>query len=478
MFIFIFQAIWLFMDDLAGRGLDMLVIGKFFFYKMPELTEKVLPLTVILSSILTFGTFAENYEFAAMKASGISLRRAMMSVIAFVILLGGVTFYFANSVIPVSEQKIFNMRRNIAQLKPAAAIEEGVFSDFEGMSIKVDEKYGEKDRFLRNVTIHQKTTLKINNTVIKAKSGELVSSEDSEVIQLILKDGNYYEDIETKRNKDRLKSPFANANFEIYRMNIEIPEMDLDLEEDRNISTDKMKNVSRLNKDIDSLKNDNLRVVGAFSKNINNRIGAFVPVVEIDTFMARKQREMMRDSSALDTVGTKAGGIKDSLATIEDLLGFFKDWQRIQLMTSAKNSATNILTSVKAKKDEIDRRYKIYNLHIYSLHAKFALALSCVILFFVGAPLGAIIRKGGIGLPMVIAIILFLIYYFVGVFAKNYAMENNIHPIFGAWLPTLIMLPLGIILTKRATADKGLMSIGNALDRFKDFFRKKDKVAV
>ncbi len=476
MFIFIFQAIWLFMDDLAGRGLDMLVIGKFFFYKMPELTEKVLPLTVILSSILTFGTFAENYEFAAMKASGISLRRAMLSVIVFVVLLGGVTFYFANSVIPVSEQKIFNMRRNIAQLKPAAAIEEGVFSDFEGMSIKVDEKYGEKDRFLRNVTIHQKTTLKVNNTVIKAKAGELVSSEDSEVIQLILRDGNYYEDIETKRNKDRLKSPFAKANFEIYRMNIEIPEMDLDLEEDRNISTDKMKNVSRLNKDIDSLKNDNLRVVGAFSKNINNRIGAFVPIVEVDTFMARKQKEMMRDSSALDSIGTKAKGMKDSLATIDDILDFFKDWQRIQLMTSAKNSATNILTSVKAKKDEIDRRYKIYNLHIYSLHAKFALALSCVILFFVGAPLGAIIRKGGIGLPMVIAIILFLVYYFVGVFAKNYAMENNIHPIFGAWLPTLIMLPLGIILTKRATADKGLMSIGNALDRFKDFFRKKDKM--
>ena len=478
MFIFIFQAIWLFMDDLAGKGLDMLVIGKFFFYKMPELTEKVLPLTVILSSILTFGTFAENYEFAAMKASGISLRRAMLSVIVFVLLLGGVTFYFANSIIPVSEQKIYNMRRNIAQIKPAAAIEEGVFSDFEGMSIKVDEKHGEKDRFLRNVTIHQKTKLKVNNTVIKAKTGELVSSEDSDVIQLVLRDGHYYEDIDTKKRNDKLKNPFARANFEIYRINIEIPEMDMDLEEDQNVSTDKMKNVSRLNKDIDSLKTDNLRIVGAFSKNINNRLGAFVPVLAVDTFMMRKQKEMVRDSARLTALKKVNEEKKDTLGNVENVLDLFQDWQRIQILNSAKNNATNILTSVKAKKDDIDRRYKIYNLHIYSLHAKFALALSCVILFFVGAPLGAIIRKGGIGLPMVIAIMLFLVYYFVGVFAKNYAMENNIHPIFGAWLPTLIMLPLGIVLTKRATADKGLMSVGNAFDRLKDFFTKKRKTAI
>jgi len=190
MFIFIFQTIWLFIDDLAGKGLDIIIIGKFLFYLMPNLTEKVLPLTVLLSSILTFGTFAENYEFAAMKASGISLQRAMRSLIVFVILLCGVTFFFANSVIPASEQKIYNMRRNIAKVKPAAAIEEGVFSDFEGMSIKVAEKYGENDSDLRDVIIHQKTQTNVNNKVIKAIEGKLLSSENSDVIQLVLKDGH------------------------------------------------------------------------------------------------------------------------------------------------------------------------------------------------------------------------------------------------------------------------------------------------
>ncbi len=492
MFIFIFQTIWLFIDDLAGKGLDIIIIGKFLFYLMPNLTEKVLPLTVLLSSILTFGTFAENYEFAAMKASGISLQRAMLSVIIFVIILGGVTFYFANNVIPASEQKIYNMRRNIAKVKPAAAIEEGVFSDFEGMSIKVDDKYGEKDRFLKNVIIHDKTASNINYRVIKAKTGELLSSESSEVIQLVLKEGHLYQDVETKKSADKRKFPYTRANFEIYRINIEIPEMDQDLEAEMNTTTDKMKNVSRLIKDMDSLKKDNLRILGAFSKNIINRMGGFSSLTPQDSSslasmekvkkgMPSIQRATSRRDSAMlaykDSVLAIAAA-KGKMTQMEEVTGLYEGWQQMQIMSSAKNSVENILASVQGKKDELQKRYKIYNMHILSLHKKFALALSCIILFFVGAPLGAIIRKGGVGLPMVIAIILFLVYYFVGVFAGNYAKENNIHPILGAWLSTLIMLPLGIYLTKRATADKGLMTLGSIPDYFKNLFRKKQKIAT
>ena len=483
MFIFIFQTIWLFIDDLAGKGLDIVIIGKFLFYLMPNLTEKVLPLTVLLSSILTFGTFAENYEFAAMKASGISLQRAMFPLILFVVLLGGVTFYFANSVIPASEQKIYNMRRNIAKVKPAVAIEEGVFSDFEGMSIKVDNKYGEQDRFLENVIIHKKTRTNVNNTVIKAKSGELISSEASDVIQLVLKDGHYYENIETKDSKAKRKYPFAKSNFEIYKMNIEVPDFsDVDLEEERNTRTDKMKNVSRLSKDIDSLKTDNLRIVSAFSKNIANRMGVFLVTKTADSTEIRPtDATAITKERDLDAALAKLGGTVDSLenmgnASIENITGLFPDWQRIQIMNSAQNSTANIITSIQGKKEELQKRYKIYNMHILSLHKKYALAFSCVILFFVGAPLGAIIRKGGLGLPMVIAIILFLAYYFIGVFADNYAKENNIHPILGAWVSTLIMLPLGVMLTKRATADKGLMTFGSILDYFKQRFSKEEEI--
>lgn len=467
--IFIFQGIWLFIDDLAGKGLGFVIIAKFIFYFIPTLVDKVLPLTVLLSSILTFGTFAENYEFAAMKASGISLQRGMRSLVIFVLFLGVVTFFFANNVIPKSEQKIFNLRWNIAKVKPAAAITEGVFSDFEGtgegMNIKVDRKYGDQDRFLENVVIHKKTNQNVNNTVIKAKGGELISSEDSDIIQLVLKDGNYYEELVKDDNKEKRKQPFAKAHFETYTINIDISELnDQDLEEDGNITTDKMKNVGRLIKDIDSLGTNNLEKVEAFSKNIVNRMGAFtVNPPAVDSLEIASQ---IQDKAIS----------KDSIKTVDDLLDALQEWQRLQVVNNAKNSVNSIMNTVVSKKEELQQRYKFYNAHILSLHKKFALAFSCIILFFVGAPLGAIIRKGGLGLPMVIAIVLFLTYYFIGVFAGNYAKEGNIHPAIGAWLSTLIMLPLGISLTKRATADRGLFGFGHIIDRIKSIFKRKSNV--
>ncbi|MBW8241317.1 LptF/LptG family permease [Muricauda oceani] len=469
--IFIFQGIWLFIDDLAGKGLGMVIIGKFIFYFIPTLVDKVLPLTVLLSSILTFGTFAENYEFAAMKASGISLQRGMRSLIVFVLFLGLVTFFFANDVIPKSEQKMFNLRRNIAKVKPAAAITEGVFSDFEGtgqgMNIKVDKKYGEQDRFLDNVIIHKKTDQNINNTVIKAKAGELISSEESDIIQLVLKDGNYYEEIVKKDAQEKRKQPFAKSNFDTYTINIDISELnDQDLEEDQNITTNKMKNVGRLIKDIDSLRENNLEKVTAFSKNVVNRMGAFPVKAPIDT--TQQKLELIK---AKDTIQ------RDSIETIDQFVSGLEQWEQIQVMKKALNEVSSIINTVDSKKQELQSRYKFYNSHILSLHQKYALALSCIILFFVGAPLGAIIRKGGLGLPMVVAIILFLTYYFIGVFAGNYAKEGNIHPAIGAWLPTMIMLPLGISLTRRATADKGLVGFGHFIDRIKSLFKKKEKEA-
>lgn len=497
MFIFIFQTIWLFIDDLAGKGLDLIIIGKFLFYLMPNLTEKVLPLTVLLSSIITFGTFAENYEFAAMKASGISLQRSMLPLIVFVSLLGLITFYFANTVIPISEQKIYNLRRNIATLKPAAVIVEGVFSDFEGRNIKVDRKYGENDRYLENVVIHEKSGMQKNTTVIKAAEGELISGEGSDIIQLVLRNGHYYNDVLARSRANDDDFPFAKADFDTYIMNIEVPRNLEDLETDRNVETDKMKNVSRLRTDIDSIKDHNTRLAEAFSKSITSRIGAF-PFRDRDTIRAANDStpaaqglKMRIDSLSTianaSPVDTVTAAPADMAATRElndtilanksrdlagpELLNAFKAFERGQLLDRMRNNVRNILNSVMAKREELELSYKRYNLHILSLHRKYALALSCIILFFVGAPLGAIIRKGGLGLPMVVAIVLFLAYYFFGVFAGNYAKEGNIHPVLGAWLPTLVMLPLGIWLTRRATADRGLMSFGH----FTDFLRERFK---
>jgi lipopolysaccharide export system permease protein len=177
-FIFILQGIWLFIAELAGKDLDTFLIFKFLLFYSPKVVPLVLPLSVLLASIMTFGNFAENYEFAAMKSSGISLKRAMRSLQYFIVLLSLVAFFFANSVIPKAEYKFVNLRKNILQQKPSMAIAEGQFSNVGNYTIKVDKKSGPEGNFLDKVTIHKVSNLGTGTTVvIKAKTGELISSE-------------------------------------------------------------------------------------------------------------------------------------------------------------------------------------------------------------------------------------------------------------------------------------------------------------
>jgi lipopolysaccharide export system permease protein len=448
MLIFIFQSIWLFIDELAGKGLDFIIIGKFLFYYAPNLVPNVLPLTVLLASIMTFGAFAENYEFAAMKSAGISLQRAMRSLIVFILFLSVATFYFANNVIPQAEYKSYNLRRNIAKLKPALAITEGVFNDIGNMNIKVDEKYGDNDRYLKGVILHKKSTGGVNKTVIKATSGELASSEKSDILQLILRDGAYYEEVGNAAfQKTENTYPHAKAHFEIYRMNVDLRELNkLNMEED-NISTYKMLNVKELKYAIDSISKGNREIITDFAKSLYNRMDI--------------------------TSAAKTPTVDSSPEITPSPADPYQATRTIQVLDAAIRDVTSTITLLERREEEFAIRDKFLNHHIMAWHGKFALAFGCIILFFVGAPLGAIIRKGGMGLPMVLAIILFLTYYFIGIFAKNYAENGSISPVLGSWVSTLIMLPLGIILTRRATADKNIFSVDSFTEALKNFFKKK-----
>ncbi|UOB17760.1 LptF/LptG family permease [Abyssalbus ytuae] len=452
MLIFIFQAIWFFIDELAGKGLDIAIVGKFLFYYSPNLIPNVLPLTILLASIMTFGNFAENYEFAAMKASGISLQRAMKSLIVFILLLSIGTFFFANNVIPAAEYKSYNLRRNIAKLKPALVISEGVFNDIGDLNLKVEDKYGENDKFLKNVIIHMKNTKNENSTVIKSKAGELVSSENSNIIQLILKDGNYYEEVEQKKRKQQT-FPHAKAHFETYTMNIDLSELnDVDLEKENISNTYKMLNIQELKYTADSLEKDYSKIVTNFGNSIYIR--------------AANLHEKK------DSLFTK----KDSITAFEqNVLDMLDKNRELQIIDLALNTIRGAKNTVEGKKYDLKRRAKIINLHKIMMNDKIALALSCIILFFVGAPLGAIIRKGGLGLPIVIAIGLFITYYFIGIFAKNLAEDGSMNPHMSSWISTFILLPLGIYLTRRATADKEIFDIGNVTEKITRLFKKKTK---
>ncbi len=474
LFIFIFQAIWLFIDELAGKDLDITIIGKFLIYYLPTIVDDVMPLAVLLTSILTYGSLAEYYEFAAIKASGISLFRAMRSTLIFSIVLAIATFFVANNIIPASEQKIFNLRRNIAQVKPSAAIVEGIFTDIENtdMTIKVGKKYGDNDRLLKDVLIHQKSENQQNTVVISATSGEFISNQNSNLLELVLYDGYYYEEILPSKAKDRENHPFARANFDTYIKYIDLSSLnEIDLDKESSITTDKMKPMSQLLSDIDSLRVNNDEQIEAFTENTLTRIGALD--VGANEFL-RPTNEESKTLELRTHTGPKPGD-PDSiffakLSTPKDsILRLIPSWQRSQALKSARNNLASLKITVAQKGSEMGKRFEFYNRHIIQLHKKFALALSCILLFFIGAPIGALIRKGGLGLPMVIAIIFFLSYHFLGVFAENYAKRGNIHPIIGAWFSTFVMLPIAFYLSRLALLDRGLIAIN--LNVFKPIAR-------
>ena len=441
MLIFILQSVWLYITELAGKDLDIDIIFKFLVFVTPRLVVLVLPLTILLASIMVFGGFAENYEFAAMKSTGISLQRAMRSISVFIFGLSILTFFFANNIIPAAELSFHNLRRNIAKVKPAMIIAEGQFNQIDNINIKVDEKSGDRGQFLKNVLIHQKKgNLPGNHTVYASLDGELASSEDSNVLQLVLQNGNYYDYLQPKELEERRKNPNIKSSFKTLTLNIylaEINNVDFD-EQNNDITKYTMLGVRNLNYTIDSLNVEQNKEYDAFAVNMYNRSTASTLKSNVDPAEAKE----FDDATFLNLFDTK------------------KKVQLIDLAINSINSTNQIIT---IKQKSFFESQKKINKHVIALHEKFALALACIILFFIGAPLGALIKKGGIGLPIIIAISFFLTYHFIGIFAKNSAEDDSLNPLIATWLSTVIMLPISIYLTSRATKDRALMDLDSLL---------------
>ena len=443
MFIFLLQSVWVYISELAGKDLEFDVILKFLIYVSPRIVVLVLPLTVLLVSIMVFGNFAENYEFAAMKSTGISLQRAMKSLSVFIVFLSIVSFFFANNVIPLAEYNFFNLRQNIARVKPAMIVAEGQFNQIQDINIKVAKKSGENGQFLEDVIIHQKKGNSSGNyTVIKSKTGEFYSDESSDLIQLILYDGNYYDEIQPANYQKRTKNrPQVKSTFERYVINIDISKFnDVDFDKKNTNARYNMLGVAELNTTIDSLYNTKRETIDEFSKNMLTRSH------QMNLKLNYNYKE------------------KDSIADVpEKITDLFTQKKAIQLYDLAISSVNSAQDDIKVKSKALFIASMNINKHIVALHDKFALGLMCIILFFVGAPLGALIRKGGIGLPLVIAILIFLTYHFISIFAKNSSEDNSLDPVFATWLAGLIMLPFSVYLTSRATRDRALLDVDSLL---------------
>jgi len=439
---------------------------------IPSLVPLILPLTILVTSIMTFGNFAENNEFAAMKSAGISLQRAMSGLIVFIVVLGYVTYQFSNTIIPWSENKTLTLRRNLAKIKPAMAINENRFSKIGDYVIRVEEKSGENGEFLEDVYIRKKgRSLRDNNETIKSKTGEFKTNSNPNLISLVLKDGNYYNEISPKDYQERQKRPFVKTAFKEHILNIDISELNKNtFTEDSVIHPYKGLNTAGLLKNLDSVANNYVNKIGTFNKAMKQRNGFLNSYSEnAQTNSKRKfpSKTVKENDSILNNVLDSKG-----FYNIDSLL--LEQPKRIysQVLNSAKNNLSAIRLQVKSNEKILATKSRILNRIELELHKKYALGISCIVLFFVGAPLGAIIRKGGLGLPLVVSILLFLAYHFFGIFSGNSAETGSMSPFVAAWISTFVMLPLGVYLTYRATTDQGFLNLDVILDPIKKITKK------
>ncbi len=459
MFVLIMQFLWRMIDEIVGKGLDFAVIAELLSYVAVTLVPMALPLAVLLSSIMTFGSLGENYELIALKSAGISLYRIMKPLVILIIFLTVGAFFFSNNILPVANLKFYSLLYDIRRQKPEMSFKEGIFTnDLEGYSIKID-KINKETGMMYNMLIYNHKDGSGNYEVTKADSGKMISDPKSNVMELILYHGHSYTDEGMKNANARRTFPFRRLKFDKQTVLIELPGNDLKrTDEDGFRSYSMMLNLKQLKDTIASaqvfLKQ---RKAGDAKRMLNTN------------YRKSKNSNPQRDSVLIE----KSQGIyndPDSLFAAFD----------IEEQRRAVDNALQYAREVKQRTQDdlhyyVARQEGIIKNQL-EWHRKFSLSFACFIFFFIGAPLGAIIRKGGLGMPVVVSVLLFIIYYIIDMMGVRSAKEAVISPGMGAWISAFILLPLGIVLTYKSVTDSEMMNTEAYSKFFKNilsFFKKK-----
>ncbi len=457
MFVLIMQFLWRMIDDLVGKGLEFSVIAELLLYVAITLVPMALPLAVLLSSIMTFGSLGEHYELIALKSAGISLYRIMKPLIILIVLLTVMAFVFSNNVMPVANLKMYSLLYDIRRQKPEMSFKEGIFTnDLEGYSIKID-RINKNTGMMYNMLIYTHKDGTGNYEVTKADSGMMISDMNHDMMQLVLYNGHTYTDEGMKDAKARRTFPFRRLQFDKQTVMIELPGTDLKRTDENSFrSASLMLNLKQLTDTIKSAQ-----------QNLNQKKASDAKRLLTTNFQKSKNTNPRQDSVLME----KSEGIfsdPDSLYLSMD----------VEEQRRAMDYAVQYAREVKQRNQDdlyyyVGRQEGIIKNQL-EWHRKFSLSFACFIFFFIGAPLGAIIRKGGLGMPVVVSVLLFIIYYIIDMMGVRSAKEAVISPEMGAWISAFILLPLGAVLTYKSVTDSEMMNT----DAYKVFFEKIKKVFV
>ena len=452
-FVLMMQILWKYIDDLVGKGLDFITIIQFLWYASASLLTLAMPIAILISSIMTFGNLGESFELVAIKSSGISLLRFMRSLIFFAILLSYITFLFANYVIPYATLKFKTLYSDIYYKKPAFDLKEGVFfTHITNYAIKIGKKDAD-GKTIHNVLIYEQGNPLQDNCII-AEKGVMKISDDKNFLEFNLENGYRYQE---KGNPYDTATEFIRLGFKNFKKLFDLTVLQKQTTPDSVFKGNyQMLSARQLNKNIDSL-------------------------TKIRDSLSKKAAILFTNNLHYTTTAdSNWAAAKTALPAAHSKL--FPDSLIKNINDRSINVANEIKSNLQFSSGELESKEKDIRYHKIEWHRKFSLSLACLILFFIGAPLGSIIRKGGLGMPLVVAIIFFLIFHLLNMFGEKFVKENILPPYIGMWLAVIVLTPVGIFLTYKAMHDSQIFSkefyyrVFNKLRSFIRTFKKEETV--
>ena len=456
LFIVLMQFLWRYIDELVGKGLTIDLIGELFFYAALSMVPMALPLAILLASLMTFGNLGEHFELTAMKASGVSLLKVMSPLIVLMGIIAVGAFFFQNNVLPIAQTKMYTLLFSVRQKSPELEIPEGVFYDqIPGYNFFVDHK----DRLsgtLYEIMIYDMSKGFDNAGIILADSGKLVMTEDKSHLFLKLWEGESFDNL--KEAGSSMKNvPYRRESFHDKSILLEFDANFNRLDEEGMRNQYVGKNITELQATIDSVG----RMVDSMGVSYSRSIME-APRMGVSSVNYRPDESGRLVEAPVPDVALSKPLNVDSLLTGPNSAA------RVNYVSQALNKAKNMKQEYEFRSLVMKEELKTIRRHDIELQKKFTLSFACIIFFFIGAPLGAIIRKGGIGMPLVISVILFIFYYIIDNTGYKMARDGRILVWEGIWLSSAILLPLGIFFTYKAVNDSAVFN----KDAYLNFFRR------
>ena len=443
LFVLILQFFWLWIDDFVGKGIDVFTMLRLVLYLSATLVPLALPLAILLSSIMTFGNLGETFELVAIKSAGIGLLRFMFPLLITALLLSGLAFSFNNYVIPVANLKMKTLHYDLVNKKPAFDLKEGVFyTTIPDYAIKVSKK--EKDSILHNVIIYESSTGPQDN-IVAAEKGIMRISADKRFLEFTLLNGWRYEE---RGNRYGNNTDFIRLGFKEYKKVLDLSSLALTRTNDSAYKDRyEMLSTRQLGKNIDSLQ----RTLTKFQERDRHELQSYLEF-----------------SKYLDTgwINVKAPPVKKGAKFIDLLPDSSKLSPADKTLTVVKPSvleqsisfANSIKATIEGPSWDYESKRKDLRMHLMVWHEKFTMSIAVLVLFLIGAPLGSIVRKGGIGTPVVFAVVFFVIFFLLNNFGKKFVKEDVLQPAAGMWLATIVLVPLGLFLIYKALHDSQLFN--------------------